>query len=70
MQPPKVTTAHENDGQVTAVVSFDDGLTQTVVLPAWATAQNIKDEAKRLRAIAEARESGKVDRKDLVDQKK
>jgi len=48
-------------------VQFEDGNQQTVMLPSWATKQNIKDEAKRLRAQSDARQVNKKDRTDLVD---
>ena len=64
----KIREAQEhNDGTVTASVEFPDGLMQTVVLPSWATKQNIKDEAKRLRDHAEAKEKAKKVRRDLTD---
>ena len=63
----KIVVAEESNGMITATVRFDDGKDQTVVLPAWATKQNIKAEAKRLRDEAEDRESRKTKREDLVE---
>lgn len=64
----KVVDAREHaDGTIEASVEFPDGLTQSVVLPSWATKQNIKDEAKRLRDKAEATEKAKKVRGDLKD---
>ena len=63
----KVIDAQERaDGTVTASVEFEDGLTQTVIVPSWATRENILAEARRLRRQAEATESGKKVRKDLI----
>lgn len=49
------------------MVQFDDGFVQTVNLPSWATKDNIKDEAVRLRKQVEDREANKIMRSDLVD---
>ena len=63
----KILTAEEINGTIHASVQFEDGNQQTVILPAWATQQNIKDEATRLRAQSDASQANKIDRTDLVD---
>ncbi len=63
----KVVQAHEQDDHIEATVEFPDGYTQSVHVPAWATKQNIKDEAQRLRTQVENREKNKKSRADLED---
>lgn len=63
----KIIEASETEGQVSAKVRFPDGLEQSVNLPSWATKQNIKDEARRLRESAEARDTARKKRADLED---
>lgn len=61
----KILQAHEEGDQIEATVEFPDGFTQSVRVPIWATKQNIKDEAKRIRKQIEDRETKKVKRPDL-----
>ena len=63
----RVIAAEQMDGQIHASVEFDDGNSQTVILPSWATNQNLKDEAKRLRDLSDARQTNKKEREDLID---
>lgn len=63
----KIIEASETDDHISAKVRFPDGLEQSVNLPSWATKQNIKDEAKRLREQAESRETKRKKRADLED---
>lgn len=62
----KIVEATETDGHITAKVRFPDGLEQSVQLPAWASKQNIKDEAQRLRTDAESRNARARSREDLL----
>lgn len=64
----RIVGAEEHDGYVTASVEFDDGQTQTIILPSWASKDNFKDEAQRLRDKAEAMHENKVSREDLCDE--
>jgi len=63
----KIVEASEVDGHITAKVQFPDGLEQSVILPTWASMENIKDEARRLRDLAESREAARTLRPDLED---
>ena len=63
----KVVDAVQYGDRLIAKVRFADGLEQSVSLPATATKQDIKDEAKRLRDAAEAFVSERVVRADLED---
>lgn len=66
--PLRIIAAEEgSDGFITASVAFDDGMDQTVRLPNWASKQNIKDEAQRLRDDAEAASAAKTKRTDLEE---
>lgn len=63
----KIVSASETNGTITATVQFGDGLEQTVNLPSWATRENIRKEARRLRDEAESRERTRTSRTDLMD---
>lgn len=63
----KITQAHEINDHLEATVEFEDGWTTSVHLPNWASKDNIKDEAKRLRKQAEDKDKSKRLRHDLVD---